>query len=96
MMIYQKRPKRQTGFQHHHLSEFMVYRVWMISECAFFDTLGQYLSLDTDHNGMLNKEELMRWIVYGLVLFTFKIAYLKPFIDDMFYGKLIIAFYCIQ
>jgi len=23
-------------------------------------TVGQYLSLDTDHNGMLNKEELLR------------------------------------
>lgn len=57
-----KRLKKLTGFQHLHLLEFMVcVLIIHFGQCLTgFDKLGQYLSLDTDHNGMLNKEELMR------------------------------------
>ena len=32
----------------------------MLQKIVFVNFVGQYLSLDTDHNGMLSKEELAR------------------------------------
>ena len=56
--------------------------------------LGQYLSLDTDHNGMLSKEELQRCpfsyflhsqITFNLVLHRYRTGTLtKVFVDRVF------------
>lgn len=43
--------------------------------CLFFFSLGQYLNLDKDHNGMLSKEELSR---YGTATLT------SVFLDRVF------------
>ena len=52
------RSKRATGSQLSQHSECMV-SVSMLSP-VLYTAVGQYLSLDSDHNGMLSKQELAR------------------------------------